>query len=227
MLPELSAAARLLLTLSGTSDNGQSWSFMQPLEASMELASHGSGFIKGSTAVPPLSTASAGRVWAVYQFNSENTTQTPDGQKLRGRTDMLGKGFFFRWTGCAARGSDQLVRCPRSERPLHRTIAWRTEVRRDGSELRRIAMLTRNFVVRWIRDGGLSWSDRMFREFRSTDIDLRNPWKGIGVKLMHIDAEPEVIGRRVYIPFTSESLTVQSASQAHNCSTQRIISGLA
>ena len=45
----------------------------------------------------------------------------------------------------------------------------------------------------------------MFREYRSTAIDLSNPWKGVDVKLMHIDAEPEVIGHRVYIPFTKDA----------------------
>ena len=129
-------------------DEGQSWTKMLPLEESLELASHGSGLIKGSTAVPL--TSSANRVYVVYQYNSENTTTTPDGRPLHGRTDMLGKGFFFRWTD----------------------------------------------------DGGLTWSKRLFREFRSTEIDLHNPWKGVDVKLMHIDAEPEVIGNRVFIPFT-------------------------
>jgi len=118
---------------SRSTDEGVSWSTMAPLEQSMQLASHGSGFIKGSTAVPL--TQNLNRVVTVYQYNSENTTATPDGKPLHGRTDMLGKGFFFRWTD----------------------------------------------------DGGLSWSNRMFREFRSTEIDLRNPWRGVDVKLMHIE----------------------------------------
>ena len=79
-----------------STDEGRSWSFMRPLEDSMALASHGSGLIKGSTAVPL--TAQANRVYVVYQFNDQNTSTLPDGTPLRGRTDMLGKGFFFRWT---------------------------------------------------------------------------------------------------------------------------------
>lgn len=145
---------------SRSTDDGHSWSPMAPLETSMALASHGSGFIKGSTAVPP--TRNANRVWVVYQYNSENTTATPDGKPLHGRTDMLGKGFFFRWTD----------------------------------------------------NGGISWSDHMFREFRSTRIDLRNPWGGVNVKLMHIDAEPEVIGQRVYIPFTKCQVPTGETSPA-------------
>ena len=43
-------------------------------------------------------TAQANRVYVVYQFNDQNTSTLPDGTPLRGRTDMLGKGFFFRWT---------------------------------------------------------------------------------------------------------------------------------
>ena len=134
-----------------STDEGRSWSFMRPLEDSMALASHGSGLIKGSTAVPL--TAQANRVYVVYQYNDQNTSTLPDGTPLRGRTDMLGKGFFFRWTD----------------------------------------------------DGGSTFSDSMFREYRSTAIDLSSPWKGVGVKLMHIDAEPEVIGHRVYIPFTKDA----------------------
>jgi hypothetical protein len=48
-------------------------------------------------------------------------------------------------------------------------------------------MLGKGFFFRWTDDGGLSWSNRMFREFRSTEIDLRNPWRGVDVKLMHIE----------------------------------------
>jgi hypothetical protein len=82
---------------SRSTDEGKTWTMMQPLEASLQLASHGSGFIKGSTAVPL--TRNANRVYVVYQYNSDNTTTLPDGTKLNGRTDMLGQGFFFRWCG--------------------------------------------------------------------------------------------------------------------------------
>jgi hypothetical protein len=82
---------------SRSTDEGKTWTMMQPLEASLQLASHGSGFIKGSTAVPL--TRNANRVYVVYQYNSDNTTTLPDGTKLNGRTDMLGKGFFIRWCG--------------------------------------------------------------------------------------------------------------------------------
>lgn len=70
-------------------DHGKSWSQIAPIEESMKLASHGSQFIIDRT---------RNRAYVVYSYNIDNTTTYPDGKAIHGRTDMLGPGFFIKYS---------------------------------------------------------------------------------------------------------------------------------